>query len=483
MVVGGGIAGLAATAALVERGVGVTVLEADERLGGRVASWPITLADGSTTTMSRGFHAFFRQYYTLRWLLRHADPALARLVPVADYPLVAGDGTRDSFTGIPRTPPFNLLGFVARSPSFTAAELARVNVGEALRLLQVRFPETFAEFDGVSAADFLDGLRFPPKARHLSLEVFARSFFADPGDFSAGELVAMFHTYFVGSAEGLLFDVPDDDFDTALWSPLARQLTALGADLRLGARADAVAESAAGGVRVIGSMGEIECDAVVLATDRGPLRRIVAASEWLGDDDWRRRVASAGDAPPFVVGRLWFARPVRAEAPAFLGTSGHGPLDNISVLERFEAGAARWANATGGSVIEVHAYAAHGAGSADVDAHLRQELIDQLLAVHPELREVEVVDQQWLTRQDCPLVGTDAWGLRPGVTTPDPRVLLAGDGIRCELPVALMERAAVTGVQAANLLLSRAGLPGHDIWTVPMRGLLAGRARSGPGVG
>ena len=53
---------------------------------------------------------------------------------------------------------------------------------------------------------------WPGRARHLALEVFARSFFADPHDFSAGELVAMFHTYFVGSAEGLLFDVPDDDY-------------------------------------------------------------------------------------------------------------------------------------------------------------------------------------------------------------------------------------------------------------------------------
>lgn len=38
-VVGGGIAGLAAATVLAERGVRVTLLEADARLGGRVASW------------------------------------------------------------------------------------------------------------------------------------------------------------------------------------------------------------------------------------------------------------------------------------------------------------------------------------------------------------------------------------------------------------------------------------------------------------
>ena len=159
--------------------------------------------------MSRGFHAFFRQYYNLRSLLRRSDPALERLRPIDDYPLISADGMADSFARIPRTPPFSFASFVALSPSFTAASLAKVDVSAALELLTVRFPDTFAAYDGESAEAFLDRLRFPPAARHLALEVFARSFFAHPSEFSAGELVAMFHTYFLGSAEGLLFDVPD----------------------------------------------------------------------------------------------------------------------------------------------------------------------------------------------------------------------------------------------------------------------------------
>jgi len=46
--------------------------------------------------------------------------------------------------------------------------------------------------------------------------------------------------------------------------------------------------------------------------------------------------------------------------------------------------------------------------------------------------------------------------------------VLAGDGIRCDFPVALMERAATTGFLAANQLLSTYGVAGHDLWTVPM---------------
>ena len=70
--VGGGIAGLAAATGLAERGVAVTLVEAAPTLGGRVRAWPIAV-DGGPTTMSRGFHAFFRQYYNLRALMRRAD--------------------------------------------------------------------------------------------------------------------------------------------------------------------------------------------------------------------------------------------------------------------------------------------------------------------------------------------------------------------------------------------------------------------------
>ncbi|MGB0962562.1 MAG: isorenieratene synthase, partial [Mycobacterium sp.] len=59
---------------------------------------------------------------------------------------------------------------------------------------------------------------------------------------------------------------------------------------------------------------------------------------------------------------------------------------------------------------------------------------------------------------------------RPGVQTPDPRVMLAGDGIRVDLPVALMERAATTGGVAANHLLEGFGLAGHVLHTVPNHG-------------
>lgn len=48
--------------------------------------------------------------------------------------------------------------------------------------------------------------------------------------------------------------------------------------------------------------------------------------------------------------------------------------------------------------------------------------------------------------------------------------MLAGDHVRTALPVALMERAATTGTQAANALLASWGVRGHPLWSVPMGG-------------
>ena len=75
-----------------------------------------------------------------------------------------------------------------------------------------------------------------------------------------------------------------------------------------------------------------------------------------------------------------------------------------------------------------------------------------------------------LYRDDCPSFTPGAFAGRPGVHTPHPWLALAGDGIRIDLPVALMERAATTGFTAANALLTHFGIAGHRLDTVPTEG-------------
>jgi isorenieratene synthase len=466
-VVGGGIAGTAAAVGLAERGAGVTLFEREADLGGRLLGWPVTHTDGTTATMTRGFHAFFRQYYNLRELLRRVDPELSLLRPVADYPLRHHDGTTESFAKLPLTPPWNVASFVLRSDTFTLRGLAGMNTSAATSLFDVSVPGTYREFDSVDASAFLREIRFPEAARHLAFEVFSRSFFAHPTDLSAAELATMFHIYFLGSSEGLLFDVPRSPYPETIWGPLRRHLTALGADVRTGTPVDAVERDADGRFTVRADGAGEEFDAVVLALDTAGLRGLVKRSPELGDAPWRASVDALRTAPPFLVSRYWLDTPAGRDRPPFLGTSGYRHLDNISVLDLFEDEAARWRADTGGSVVELHAYALpEGADPAVV----AEEMAEEMRSVFPELRGAAVRHAEHVVRADCPLFSPGSFERRPTVSTPDPGLVLAGDLVRIDLPVALMERAATTGLAAANALLSRWGVRGHDLWTVPNGG-------------
>lgn len=463
VVVGAGIAGLAAAAGLAERGVAVEVIEREHYLGGRVGGWT-EHHNGADIAMNRGFHAFFRQYYNLRALLKRIDPNLSLLKSVDDYPLVDGTGRRDGFRGLPRTPPWNALAFALRSPTFRLRDLARIDARAAAPLAAVSVPEIYTRLDHIDAETFLKSINFPDAARHLAFEVFSRSFFADPAQLSAAELATMFHIYFLGSNEGLIFDVPVANYDTALWRPLRDYLEERDVRFHLGVNALRIDTDTAKPFRVHTDSGDhVDGDAVVLATDIVGLQRITSASTGLADDLWRQRIRRLRSAPPFTVHRLWLDRPVAPRRPAFLGTAGHKPLDNITVLDRYEREAGTWARKHHGSVIELHSYALASAPSRDA-------AIRQLHVLYPETAKADILVERVLHRSDCPLFAPASHTGRPGVATPQPGLVLAGDGIRIDLPVALMERAATTGWSAANHLLTRWGLAGHELSTVPTRG-------------
>ncbi len=470
-VIGGGVAGLAAATGLAERGVEVHLLEREPWLGGRVAGWSTTLRDASEARMNRGFHAFFRQYYNLRALLRRVDPPLDGLVPVDDYPLLHRNGHRDTFAGLPRTPPWNALAFVARSPTFAWHDLTRLSPRAALPLARVTVPDIYHQLDHRDAASFLDDLGFPRAAKELAFRVFSRSFFAAPAELSAAELAVMFHLYFLGSSEGLIFDVAADCFPLVLWNPLQHHLLRLGVHVRTGHTTRSLQPGGNRRFAIEFAQGPpLHADAVVLAAGPAGLRELVAASPDLADSAWRQRIARLRSAPPFLVSRLWLDRPVAANRPAFVGTSGFGPVDNISVLERYERSAREWCHRTGGSVVELHSYALADEPSV---AELRPHVLAALHEVYPETVGASVLDERHELHADCPLFPPHGFADRPGVTTPDPYLVLAGDLVRIDLPVALMERAATTGLHAANTLLARWGLRGHDLWSVPDRGRLA----------
>ena len=469
IVVGGGIAGLAAATVLAERGVRVTVVERERFLGGRAGSWRDQLSDGTSFDMERGFHGFFRQYYNLRELLRRIDPELSFLTPLEDYPLLGPRGARESFSGLPAKPPFNVVELVRRSDSLRVRDLPRVGVKSALAMLTFDSERTYRRWDDVSAREYLDSLRFPEQGRQMLFDVFSHSFFNPEDRLSAAELLMNFHFYFMGNPEGLVFDVVNDAFGPTLWEPMRRYLEERGVTFRLGASVERVAVADRARVTLDDGV-ELEADVTVLAVTVPGLQRIVEHSPGLGDDRWRRRVRSLGVTRPFAVWRLWLDRPCKPERAPFAGTAGLGIIDNISVYESFEDESRRWAARTGGSVIELHAYAVP---EGREEPSIRAELLGALHELYPETREATVLEDRFLLRQDCPSFEPGSRLSRPGVVTPHRGLTLAGDFARTTTPSALMERAALTGFRAANHLLARWDVREEPLWTVPPRGLLA----------
>ncbi len=478
LVVGGGLAGIAAACALAERGVPVTIVERESSLGGRLRTWPVRLPDGSELRMERGFHAFFRQYYNLRELLRRVDPDLRRLVRLHDYPVLAPDGARQSFEDLPTRPPWNIVSLVRRAETFRYRDLLGVNGLAALEMLRFDPERTYAKHDGTTARDYLDSLRFPPAARRMMFDVFSHSFFNPEENMSAADMLMMFHFYFMANPEGLVFDVLDDEFEASLWRPFRDYLEGLGARFRLGAEVMSVQPSEGGGwsaeVRGNGPEGGATeaADLLVLAVTVPGLQQIVEASPALGDPAWRADVAELSLTLPFAVWRLWLDRPVNPDRVPFVGTAGYPLLDNISIYETFEEESRRWAADAGGSVVELHAYAVPEGTSEE---ELRAAMLAGLHDLYPETRDARALHEHFRVDRDCPAFPPGGQVRRPGVVTPAAGMALAGDYVRLPFPTALMERATASGFMASNHLLSAWEVLPEPIWSVPLRGPLAGR--------
>ncbi|MGI5130400.1 FAD-dependent oxidoreductase [Pseudonocardia sp. CA-107938] len=468
VVVGGGIAGVSAAVVLAERGVAVTLLEAAPTLGGRLGAWPHRLPDGSTQVVEHGFHAFFRHYHVWRAILRRADPELGFLAPAGSYPVISRQWPAEDLDGLPARAPWNLLALFARSPSLGLRDLLGSRQRLATELLAYERERTTATFDHVTAAEFLAALRLSDRAVGMLFEAFARSFFADPATLSAAELIAMFHYYFVANPHGIGFDVPVTDHATAIWTPLAAHLEQHGARVMTGAPVTEVspADGHRWNVHVAGE--PLRTRHLVLALDPGALRALVAASPGLAGSVLARRAAALQVAAPFAVSRLWLDRDVAPDRAAFSAVSREATLDSVAVYSRLERPSVEWAARTGGCVLELHSYATSAPDASTATARMRAELA----ALWPETAAGRVLAVHEQFGATAPAFPPGTAGARLQVTGGARGVRLAGDHVATPFLTGLMERAAATGVLAANDVLAEVGAGPEELRGGPQRGLL-----------
>jgi len=210
------------------------------------------------------------------------------------------------------------------------------------------------------------------------------------------------------------------------------------------------------------------------AADPAALRGLVGRSPGLvtAGPGLARQVASLRTTAPYAVARVWLDGDVAPHRMPFSGVTREATLDSVAVYSRFEGEAAAWAAATGGCVLELHAYAAPAGLDAD---QLAGRMLTELAGLWPETRGLGVVDIDARVREDAPGFAPGSDAMRPGVTTDAAGVRLAGDWVRLGFPSALMERAAASGMLAAGDVLTAVGAAPEPVVSVPPRGLLARR--------
>jgi isorenieratene synthase len=237
-------------------------------------------------------------------------------------------------------------------------------------------------------------------------------------------------------------NAPRADYYTPIWAPLRRYLEHRGTQIRTGTPVTAIDGDRPGHWRVHTGTGDtLTAEEVVLAADAGAAARILGASPraTAGDQRLAAVAAQPRTGPPYAVARYWLDGDVRPERAPFTSIADPGVLDSVTLYHRLEAGARSWHERTGGSVLELHAYACPPGVSA---ADLGTSMLAELGRLWPETRRLHQVDQYCQVGNDAAGFPVGGHATTPGVRTAVPGLTLAGDWVATPFPSALMVLAA-----------------------------------------
>jgi len=467
-VLGGGIAGLAAAALLSERNFQVTVYEKNDYLGGKIGSWPVRFQDGFQTQVEHGFHAFFRQYYNLRELLKRIG-AERYLIPIEDYLISTLEHGNYGFRGIKTTPALNMLSMAKHKVYKLTDMMKNPESRRLLAFLQFDADKTFEQFDELSFRQFAEQVGLPPQMMVI-FSTFTRAFFAESHLMSMAEMIKSFHFYFLSNDLGLIYDVLRDDFQTTFLDPARAHLERHGARIRTGRAIRALKRLGRGF-----AVGGDTFDYAVLATDVVGTKAISDASEFVRRENPRSFAELSGLKPsqPYSVLRLWLDRGLKQKLPFFIFTDRVKLLDSISLYHNLEDASAAWAEQTGGAVVELHSYAVPD--DVPDKSAVRQHLLEELYAYLPELKEAKILYEYHQLRDDFTCFHTGQYRRRPVFDPGIDHLYLAGDWVKLPYPAMLMEAASTSALLSANAILEKEGLQTEPVYSVPLKGLFAKR--------
>jgi squalene-associated FAD-dependent desaturase len=491
VIVGGGLAGLAAAVALAERGVPVTVLESRPRLGGRASSF-VDKATG--TQIDNCQHVSLGCCTNFQHFCRTVG--LADLFRTERELYFIGRDRVVNRLAAGRLPaPFHLAAAFARTSYLSRGDLLAIARG-----MKALAGGRRGDSQGKTFAEWLERHRQPQSAIDrfwMPVLVSSLSETLDRIDIPSARKV--FVDAFLANASGWQVQIPTVPLDTLYGTRLTSWLAGRGAQIRLQAGVERLAMEEGRAVGAVLRSGEtVPAEQMIVAVPHWLVLDLLPAE--CGQDHDLAKVRELETAPISSV-HLWFDRPIlfppdSKEATAIAGGEvaelPHAVLvDRLSqwifnrdVLHSQTPAAAENARPAD-DLQQRHSYQVVISASRNIASQAQQEVIDQVVGeladVFPRAAGAKLLYARLVTEHRAVFsVRLGAESCRPPQQSPISNVQLAGDWTRTGWP-STMEGAVRSGYLAAENVLRQLGRPERvlqpDLPVAPLARMLLGIRR------
>jgi len=432
VIVGGGLAGLAAAAALVERGLAVTVVESRRRCGGRAASFEDPVGGGLVDACQHVAMGCCTNFLDL-CRITGLDNALRQ-----DRALwfIGPDGRRAACTPSRRLPaPLHLAPLLLSLRHFSLAEKAALASG-MLRLARCRDVD---QPGGQSAAEWLRACGQPARVVELFWQPVLESALGESIDLvsvPAARKVAV--DAFLAHRDAADLFVPLEPLGVLFGERLVAWLEQRGAVVMTSCTVSRLDRDASGTVcGITHAAGTLPCDAAIVSVPWRQAARLVPECVPPADE----RLAGS----PITAVHLWFDRDVV-------------DLPHAVLVGRVSQWVFRGDERAGPGYCQVVISASRGLLGGDRGL-LLERVVAELRDVFPAARAARLVDARVVTDPTAVLsVRPGVEAARPATRTSVPNLFLAGDWTATGWP-STMEGAVRSGRLAAAALLAWSGRP------------------------
>lgn len=464
-IIGSGIAGLTSGILLSERGFNVKIFEKDNFIGGKIGSWTRKFDNDFEANVEHGFHAFFRQYYNLRELLKKID-AFKYLIPIDDYLIMTQKLGNFSFKDIDTTPILNILSMRKSGVYSIKDAMSNRKFSKMLVLFKYDKEKTFEQFDNISFKDFADDIKLPPEMR-LMFTTFSRAFFAEPQYISMAELIKSFHFYFLSNDHGLIYDVLNDDFKHTLLTPAENFIKNYNGQI--------FTNTPIGSIQKIDDkfiVNGSKFDYLIMATDIQGTKKVFSNSDFIkyNEGDFYNQIMSQKRSQRYAVLRIWTDKIIGEGLPFFIFTDALEILDSITIYHQMEKESAEWSKKNNGGIYELHSYALPDNFDED---KVRDQFLEEFYSYFPEMKAAKILYENLQVKKDFTAFHTNLYKNRPGPITKVNNLYLTGDWIKLRIPAMLMEASASSAIYAVNDICEKEKIKTHPILSVPLKGIFA----------